>query len=562
MELRPTGGSRGPRFAPSFREIAAGRARPTGKPPFASALLTMAAAAVLLAACAPGESDSGAAADAAPPPAVGPDHRGVAAASAGAAPGYVLFSPLLSGTSYLLDAAGQVVHTWNGDYAPLSLYLLDDGNLLRLGKEPKSTAFQAGGEAGRIQELTWDGEVVWEWVMADDDRLLHHDIELLPNGNLLAIAWERRSRDEALAKGRIPELVNEKGLWPEWVLEIEPVPPRDARVVWEWHVWDHLVQSHDPQLDAHGELAAHPGRIDINGDRHKPKPTQEEIDQLRALGYISDDLKPEDLRADFMHVNSIDYNAQLDQILLSVPSYNEIWILDHSVSTAEARGATGGRGGRGGELLWRWGNPQLYGRGGETDRVLGGQHDANWISAGLPGAGNILVFNNDAGRGEEKFSSVLEITPPLDGKGGYQLADGTAYGPAAATWSYQAADPTTFYSMFISGAHRLPNGNTFVTSGHQGRLFEVTPAGEIVWEYWSPYSGNVRDPDGSLPQPIPPDAGYAIFRATKIPPSHPGLVGRELRPLDPQPAPILPPPPPDSPAAEGAAPADPGTNGP
>ncbi|HUP22151.1 MAG TPA: aryl-sulfate sulfotransferase [Thermoanaerobaculia bacterium] len=524
------------------------RRDPEARRDLLSCTLAPAILALAFAACAP--SADPAASDFTEFVATDPEARGLRLARRGAAPGYVLFSPLISGTSYLVDAAGQVVHTWDSDFAPLSLYLLDNGNLLRLAHEPKSTAFQAGGEAGRIQELTWDGEVVWDWVLADDERLLHHDIEVLPNGNLLAIAWERRSHEEALARGRLPDLVNDKGLWPEWVLEIEPIPPREARIVWEWHVWDHLVQDQDPQRENYGELAAYPGRVDVNGDRHKPKPTQDEIDQLRALGYISDDVEPEDLRPDFLHINSIDYHARLDQILLSVPAYNEIWVLDHSVSTEEARGSTGGRAGRGGELLYRWGNPMLYGRAAESDRIFGSQHDANWIPEGLPGTGNILVFNNEAGRGEEKFSTVLEIAPPLDGQGGYQLVEGAAYGPDTPAWSYEAADRTSFYSMFISGAQRLPNGNTFVTSGHQGRLFEVTPSSEIVWEYWNPFSGNVREPDGSLPQPLPPGAGYSIFRATKIPAGHPGLVGRDLNPLDPQPEPVLPPEPDPPPVSE------------
>ena len=500
--------------------------------------------------CSPG-TRNGDAADVPARPAGPPPDRGLAYAHASAAPGYVLFSPLVSDVTYLVDAAGKVVHTWQSQYSPCGLYLLDNGSLLRLAHEPTPSAFQAGGEAGRIQELAWDGEVVWDFVMADDERLLHHDIVPLKNGNVLAIAWERKSRDEALRRGRMPELLHDKGLWPDWVLELEPVPPREARIVWEWHSWDHLVQDHDAQAEGHGALADHPGRIDINGDRDRPELTKEEIDQLRALGYLSDDVDPKDLRPDFLHTNSIDYHPGFDQILLSVPGFDEIWVLDHSVNTADAAGSRGGRAGRGGDLLYRWGNPRIYGRGTKEQQQLGGQHNAHWIPKGLPGEGNILIFDNDASHGgKEQFSRVIEIDPPSDPNGLFPLEAGAPYGPAEPMWTYQAADKTSFSAPFISGAHRLPNGNTFVTAGPQGRLFEVTPGGDVVWEYWSPYSGNVRDPDGSLPQPIPPDGGYAIFRATKIPPGHPALAGRDLSPLDPQPAPVAPPAPDPPPGAK------------
>ncbi len=251
-------------------------------------------------------------------------------------PGYVYFSPLLSDTTYLIDSDGQVVHTWKSDYAPSgSMYLLDNGNLLRTAREPDVAVFKGGGQGGRIQESTWDGELVWDWRFVSEKHLLHHDIERLPNGNILAIAWEAKTAEEARAAGRRLELTPEAGLWPDTVIEIEPLPPAGARIVWEWHMWDHLIQNHDSNLENYGEPSAYPERVDINGSGEPPEMDPAELKRLQALGYVPTDAQPDELRSDFLHTNAIDYNPSLDQIVLSVPHYNEIWVIDHSATTEE-----------------------------------------------------------------------------------------------------------------------------------------------------------------------------------------------------------------------------------
>ena len=458
-----------------------------------------------------------------------------------ATPGHTMYGGLLSDTTYLIDSDGMVVHTWKSEYAPSgTAYLLDNGNIVRGGRQPEVDVFNGGGQGGRLQEITWGGEVVWDYLFASEDHLLHHDFDRMPNGNILAIAWERKSAEETRAGGRRVDLIPEHGLWPDMVVELEPLPPDGARIVWEWHMWDHLVQDADASHANHGDPAAHPERIDINGTGAPVEISDEELAQLQALGYVPADADAEELESDLFHTNALHYNAELDQILLSVPEYNELWIIDHSTTTEEAASSSGGRAGRGGDLLYRWGNPQVYGRGGPEDQVLGYQHDARWIPQGHPGAGNILVFSNRNGDEDNSHSAVYEIAPPIDGDGNYGLPETEPFGPAEPVWSYTASDPTTFFAPFISGASRLAGGNTLVNSGPQGRFFEVTSEGEIVWEYRDPYSGDVRMPDGSMPHPVD-EFTYAVFRATRIPPGHPGLAGRTLVPLDPQP--VIPEPP-------------------
>ncbi len=131
------------------------------------------------------------------------------------------------------------------------------------------------------------------------------------------------------------------------------------------------------------------------------------------------------------------------------------------------------------------------------------------------------------------------MTPPIADDGSYALAEGEAFGPAEVAWSYVADDRESFFAPFVSGTQRLENGNTFVCSGPQGRFFEVSPEGEIVWEYRNPFHGDVG---GWVPEGTE-DFLYATFRATKIPPDHPGIAGRNLSPLDPQPPAYEPAPP-------------------
>jgi hypothetical protein len=457
--------------------------------------------------------------------------RGLIRNEPGATAGYVLFQPSAAGTAYLVDNEGRAVHVWQMPNAPGGdLELLPNGNLLRGARDPEQLGFKTGGTGGLLQELDWGGNVVWEWKLSDASRVHHHDVTALPNGNVLLLAWEAKSPEEARGKGRRPDRIPEPGLWVDYVLEIQPVRPRGANVVWEWHVWDHLVQRHDAAAPDFAEPSARPERIDVNGDARAPQIDAAQLEQLKALGYVPPEATPQDVRADFLHINAVAYHPRLDQIALSVPTFGEIWIVDHGASTAEAAGSSG-------DLLYRWGNPSAYGRGGAAEQRLFYQHDVRWIPDGWAGAGNLTVFNNGRERPDGPWSSVDEWTPPLGEDGRYLLSDGQAFGPAALAWQFRAKQPTDFYAPFVSGAQRLASGNTLVAAGTGGELFEVTPAGEVVWEYRNPYwSSVIRNADGSLPQPRIDERPFSLFRATRIPTDHPALAGRTLAPLDPQPA--------------------------
>jgi hypothetical protein len=403
----------------------------------------------------------------------------------GASDGFTLFSPNTTGDTYLIDKNANIVNTWTSNYAPGLLgYLLPDGSLLRAGSptgQGGNGFIEAAGAGGLLERRDWDGNLTWQFSYSTPTHLQHHDIEPMPNGNVLIIAWTLKTEAEATAAGRDPNLPGPGYLYPDSIVEIQPdLVNGGGTVVWEWHVWDHLVQEFDAtKNNYYGPTGVedHPELIDLN-----------------FVSVFDDGAgEPED----WTHANGIDYNAELDQIVLSVREFSEFWIIDHSTTTAEAAGHTGGNSGKGGDLLYRWGNPQTYDRGDASDRVLFYQHDAKWIEEGHPGAGNITVLNNGFGRPGQDFTTVEEITAPVDGSN-YTLEPGQAYGPEETAWTYTA--PLADFTAIISGATRLANGNTQITYGVKGTFVEVTPEGEEVWRYVNPY---ITGKKLGLEEPIP-----------------------------------------------------------
>jgi hypothetical protein len=429
-----------------------------------------------------------------------------------ACPGYTLLAPANSTATYLLDMDGRVVKSWQSDCKPgHSAYLLENGNLLRAGAVVNPPFHAFGGAGGRIQEFSWDGELLWDFTYASDSHLGHHDICRLPNGNVLLLVWEQKTREEAVAAGRRPETVKGAGLVSDGVVEIKPTGKTTGEVVWEWHAWDHLVQDHDRTKARFGDVGGNPQRIDVNFGENTVAAMvarPEELKKLQDLGYIGSTVrKPGPVSPDWLHINAVAYNPELDQIILSIHQFSEVWVIDHGTTKAEAAGESGGKSGKGGGLLYRWGNPRAYRAGTARDQKLFSQHNAHWIPRGLPGAGNILIFNNGLRRTGGAYSSVDEIVPPVDGNGRYASTAGKPFGPDAPAWSYSAPKRADFYSSFISGAHRLPNGNTFICSGANGTLFEVTGKKEVVWKYLNPVLG-IPTPGSSfvprLGQMVPP----------------------------------------------------------
>ncbi len=427
--------------------------------------------------------------------------------------GYTVFAPKHNTMTYIINNEGRKCHEWKAStYTPgQSVYVLENGNLLRTCMLMGSLG-SGGGEGGRLEEYTWNDSLVWYMEYSTSTYTQHHDVKKLPNGNIIMLVVEKKTLAEAIAAGFDPNNfqpdVAQKGyILPDCIIEIQPTYPSGGTVVWEWHVWDHLIQHFDPTKNNYGVISAHPELISTLGDG-----------RVEPLFWN--------------HMNCIDYRSDLDQIVMSVRGNSELWLIDHSTTTAQSAGHTGGVHNKGGDLLYRWGDPQNYGAGTANDQKFFEQHCVEWIKPDCPGAGDLMCFNNGVNR---NYSSIDEITPPIDGNGDYPLTTGQAWLPSNLTWTYVANPPASLYAGDISGAQRLQNGNTLIDDGPLGTFIEVTPAGETCWKYICPVDdkGPMYQGDSIPHDSVHPDETLnSVFRVYRYAPSYAGFAGRDLTPGD------------------------------
>lgn len=420
--------------------------------------------------------------------------------------GYTFFSPFSGTKAWLVDNCGQLINSWDRGTRPgLAAYFLENGWMLRTYKAELEGPFTSASNAGGIERVDWDNNTVWQYEWNTPTELSHHDAVIMPNGNILLLTWELVYTDELIEMGRDPnEIAIEGYMWSEKIVEIEPVGSNDINVVWQWEIKDHYIQDFDASKQNYGVIAEHPELFNIN----LPELTSSNSNATR----------------DWNHFNSIDYNESLDQILISVRNSDEIWIIDHSTTTAEAASHEGGLYGRGGDILYRWGNASAYERGAVNEQKLFGQHGAHWIRDGLTDAGKIMLFNNGNGRPGTDYSTAEILTPPQDANGGYITSDANPFGPEEAEWMYGDQAEEGFYSPYLSNAQRLVNGNTLINAGSPGRIFEIDPDRNTVWQYEIPLFGDTPANQGGNVN------NNANFRAYKYPSDYPGFEGVDLTP--------------------------------
>ena len=358
--------------------------------------------------------------------------------------------------AFLLDKTGRKAFEFNfPDPLGNDLEILPNGKMLGIFKD-QNAQIDFGGYGGTVRIMNINGVTEWEYTLSNSQFVLHHDVEMLPNGNVLLLVWERITEADAALQGS----ANPGDIFPEKLIEIDPTTDT---VVWEWRSFEHIVQDDDASLPNYGVVADNPHRININ---YNPASN-----------------------GDIMHANGFDYDEAKDIIYLSVNFFSEVWVIDHSTTTAEAASSTGGNYGKGGDLIYRFGNPRAYDN--PMGEVRGDRnHYPNLLEDGVQGEGNILLYVNGFSEG---VSTVFELEMPTT----FSLTPNTDNEPNV-VWFYKNPD---IFSSKVSGAERLTNGNTLICEGDFG-FWEVTPEKELVWKYnggegsffWRAYDYDADDP--------------------------------------------------------------------
>lgn len=360
--------------------------------------------------------------------------------------GYTLYATMGGTTANLIDTNGTIYKTWSfttSKKTGYSSYMLEGGVLLR-SISRTGNSFSGGPICGEVQKVDWNGNVLWDYVYSTTSYCTHHDICPMPNGNVLVIAYERKTAAQVAAAG-CTGFAGE--MWPDKIVEIQPTGATTGTVVWEWHAWDHLVQNVNASAaNYQSSIVNHPELFNIN---FTPK-------------------------QDWMHMNGLDYNDSLDQIAFSCHNLNEVYIIDHSTTTAEAASHSGGNSGKGGDLLYRWGNPQAYGAAGT--QILKVVHDAHWIPKGSPNAGRLACFNNGGQTSPSQKSCIDQIDLPYNGYS-YIVNPGAAFSPT----SYTSRIVASGYTSNMGSSNQLPNGNSVICVALSGLIYETNPAGVTIW---------------------------------------------------------------------------------
>ena len=376
--------------------------------------------------------------------------------------GFALYNSQGSNTTYLIDENQNIAHTWNmTTECNYTVALKENGNLIR-GTKGNTSVFSTGNVAaggGIVQEIAPDGSIVWEYTYADTDHLSHHDLTLVGD-NVLLTAYEKKTSTELNAAG-FNNASSDK--WPTHFVELEPDGNGGANIVWEWHIWDHMCQNTDPNGPNYSlNISDNPELIDINMIQGGGGP-------------------PGGSSGDWFHVNGVDYNEDLDQIVFSSRFASEIYIIDHSTTTAEAATQSGGNSGMGGDILYRWGNPSNYGMSG-TQIIDNAVHDARWITDdGRPNGGFLQIFNNSGV--SNSVSAIDGIDTPWDAATNtYLRTPGQAFEPFSYTTRYECA----YSASGQSASDRMSNGNIYVNAsggqGGAGVMYEVDAVtGQIIW---------------------------------------------------------------------------------
>jgi hypothetical protein len=363
-------------------------------------------------------------------------------------PGYILFTPNAPGRGAILidNLTGNILREWKLGGKPTKL--LPNGNIFLNEKE--FVPGLSGHYAGDLTEFDWDGKKLWQWKGEIPGRQpvagpIHHDFCRLRDGNTLILAVDKVKRPD----------ISEKELMDDIFYEVTP----HGKVAWELKMTDLYDQF---------------GFTD---------------EQKKLISNQTGVFGPHWARCNSVTV--LPPNQWFDQgdrrfkpgnLLISSRDLNVVCIVDRDSK----------------KIVWKLG-PNYP--DGKVDQIIG-QHEPYLIPKGLPGAGNILIFDNGGEAGYPRkirgYSRVVEVNP---------VNKEIVWKYEATAWGERVTQQGHFFSNYVGNAQRLPDGNSFIVEGWPGRLFEVTKEGEIVWEWLSPW---IPEPPTSPPGPL-----NHIYRAYK-----------------------------------------------
>jgi hypothetical protein len=387
--------------------------------------------------------------------------------------GYTLFQAAGLG-ALLIDMSGREVQLWRG-LQGFPNKLLPGGQVF--GSTGQRDARYAVQDQVDLVQVDWEGRIVWRYSelerVSDPDRPTrwvarqHHDYQRQGS----PVGYYAPGQDPQVSGGNTLLLVHENvrnsrisehPLLDDRIVEVD----WSGKIVWDWRPHEHVEELGFDRA-AREVLRTSPNLRPLEGG-----PVGDWL-HLNSLSVVGPN----------RHYDAGDARFHPDNVLWGAREANLIVIVDKQT----------------GKVVWRLGPDYDDGPALQKLGWIIGQHHPHIIPAGLPGAGNLLVYDNGgwAGYGRphplapagnnvalRDHSRVLEIDPTT-------LEIVWQYTPKEAGF-VQPLDASRFYSPFISSAQRLPNGNTLITEGSDGRIFEVTREHQLVWEYISPYWGEGR----------------------------------------------------------------------
>lgn len=384
--------------------------------------------------------------------------------------GYTVLSPLGEPAAVVIDMNGNVVKRWEGfvNSAGGPVRVLPGGQVVAaVGSNPPKQ------ESLALEQRDFDGNLVWridhnEQIVTGSGETIpslrqHHDWQRddFPAGYYSPDASPALEGANTLVlthtTHRVPAVTGNRDLEDDRILEVE----WDGSIAWEWTASDHIDEFRFSEA-ARDSIAAAPGFGQVYDWFH-----------INSATYVGPN----------RHFDAGDERFAPENVIISSRQSSIVAIIA-----------------RDGSVVWQIGPD--FDRSPEEQRIrqIIGQHHAHMIPRGLPGAGNIMIFDNGGSSGYGSPSPIA-----ANGSGIYARATSRIIeiDPVAMelVWSYSGPG---FFSTNISSAQRLPNGNTLITEGAGGRLFEVTTEGDIVWEYMHPVFSGAR-------------GSNAVYRGYRIP---------------------------------------------